>query len=315
MPMEARMDERVQEDLYCFLGHEVTVRSDLPELAEHLRSVYAQFHLGPEVTRAAGRARVEGPSGFQVEVKDCLAETSEILFDIGGTIYRPRCKDPYTFDCDTAGIPDPLSFLQFVVLMELSRRLRDRHLIHAGAVSWKGKGLVLPGPAGTGKTTLTLALVKRGFKFLSDEVACFHLKRGILEPFPRTVNLRHDSPEMIGLSLKASTSHCMTGPREKVWTVGIEDLLPGSLSDPCVPRFLLFLRGFGEKTRLEPVAASSAVFALLKFSFCRLDDPASLLMDFAPIIDNMECFNLVMGELSEAVDCVLRLLNGTRLAR
>ena len=208
-----------------------------------------------------------------------------------------------------------MMFMQCVVLMELSRRLQDRHLIRAGAVSWQGQGLVLPGPAGMGKTTLTLKLVKHGLKFLSDEVACFHLKRGILESFPRTVNLRDDSLGMIGLSLKAGPSPRMTGLREKVWTVGIEDVLPGSLSDPCVPRFLLFLRGFGEQTRLEPVSGSNAVFTLLRFSFCRLDDPASLLMDFAPIIDKMECFNLVMGELDEAADCVLRLLNGTPLAR
>jgi hypothetical protein len=160
-----------------------------------------------------------------------------------------------------------------------------------------------------GKTTLTLTLVKHGLKFLSDEVACFHLKRGILEPFPRTVNLRDDSPGKIGLSLKTNTPPRMTGPQEKVWTVGIEDILPGSLSDPCVPRFLLFLRGFDEKTRLEPVSRSNAIFALLRFSFCRVDDPASLLMDCAPIIDKMACFSLVMGELDEAVDCVLRLLN------
>jgi len=141
-------------------------------------------------------------------------------------------------------------------------------------------------------------------------VACFHLKRGVLEPFPRTVNLRADSPEMIGLSLKPNTSPRMTGPRERVWTVGVEDIFPGSVSSPCVPRFLLFLGGFAEKTRLKPLSRSNAAFALLKCSFFRLDDPASLLMDFAPIIDTMECFNLVMGELEEAVDCVLRLLNG-----
>ena len=309
--METGMGERMQEDLYSFLGHEVTVRSDLPEVAEHLKSVYAQFHLGPGGARAARQERSEGPAGLQVEVKDCLDESSEILFDAGGTIYHLKCKDPYTFDFDTAGISDPLTFIQFVILMELSRRLRDRHLIHAGAVSWQGQGLVLPGPAGTGKTTLTLTLVKRGLKFLSDEVACFHLKPGVLEPFPRTVNLREDSLGMIGLSVKTGAPPRMTSPHEKVWTVGIEDIFPGSLSAPCVPRFLLFLRGFGEKTRLEPVSASNAVFALLRFSFCRLNDPTSLLMDFAPIIDRMECFNLVMGELDEAVDCVLRLLNGT----
>ena len=304
-----------QHDLYRFLGEEVAVRSDIPEVADHLRSVYAHFYLGPvgsATTRPGGSG---GLPGFQVEVRDHLAQSGEIFFDAGGVAYHLKCRDPYTFDYDTGGISDPMTFMQYVILMEVSRRVRDRHLIHAGAVSWQGHGLVLPGPAGMGKTTLTLTLVKHGLKFLSDEVACFHLKRGILEPFPRTVNLRDDSLGMLGLTLKTGAPPRMTGLREKVWTVGIEDILPDSLSDPCVPRFLLFLRGFGEQTRLEPISGSNAVFALLRFSFCRLDDPASLLMDFAPIIDRMQCFNLVMGELSEAVDCVLRLLNGTRLAR
>jgi hypothetical protein len=124
------------------------------------------------------------------------------------------------------------------------------------------------------------------------------------------VNVRHESVDMIGLSLGRGAARRTTGPQDDVWTVGIEDILPGSLSGPCLPRFLLFLRGFGEKTRLEYVSGSNAAFDLLRFSFCRPDDPASALLDLAPIIDRMRCFNLIMGELDEAVECVVRLVNG-----
>ncbi len=50
-------------------------------------------------------------------------------------------------------------------------KVRSHLLVHAGVVSRRGEGILLVADAEHGKTTLTLELVKRGFTFLSDEVA------------------------------------------------------------------------------------------------------------------------------------------------
>ena len=50
-------------------------------------------------------------------------------------------------------------------------RVRSHLLIHAGVVSRDGQGIILVADARHGKTTLVLELVRRGFQFLSDEMA------------------------------------------------------------------------------------------------------------------------------------------------
>ena len=69
-------------------------------------------------------------------------------------------------------------------------RVRSHLLFHAAALSWCGKGVILAADSGCGKTTLTLALVRHGFKFLSDEVAALALKNGELVPYPRSLSVR-----------------------------------------------------------------------------------------------------------------------------
>ncbi|MFN2468783.1 MAG: hypothetical protein ABR521_11715 [Gaiellaceae bacterium] len=59
-----------------------------------------------------------------------------------------------------------------------------RTFVHAGAVGWRGHAIVLPGREGTGKTTLTAALVRAGATYLSDDYVPID-DRGHAHPFPR----------------------------------------------------------------------------------------------------------------------------------
>jgi hypothetical protein len=77
------------------------------------------------------------------------------------------------------------------ILNAATARVRSHMLLHAAALRTPGgEGLILAGHAGMGKTTLTLALLKQGFGFLSDDVAA--LAGGFLYPFPRRLCQRFD---------------------------------------------------------------------------------------------------------------------------
>ena len=69
-------------------------------------------------------------------------------------------------------------FLQTVVIL-----LRDRRLygLHASGVERDGTNLLIVGPSGQGKTTLTLGLLAAGWGFLGDDVVALHLDRGSVE--------------------------------------------------------------------------------------------------------------------------------------
>ena len=63
-------------------------------------------------------------------------------------------------------------------------------VLHAGAVVTPGgAALLIAGPSGFGKTSLTLELLVRGLGFLSDDYAPIDLATGSVHPYPRTVGL------------------------------------------------------------------------------------------------------------------------------
>lgn len=63
-------------------------------------------------------------------------------------------------------------------------------VLHAGAVAHAGRAWLLAGPSGAGKTTLTLALLERGFPLLSDDFAPLELSSGLVHPFPKSLGVR-----------------------------------------------------------------------------------------------------------------------------
>lgn len=70
-------------------------------------------------------------------------------------------------------------------------------LIHAGVVALDGRAVLIPGAPDAGKSTLTAALVRAGFDYLSDEAARVDLRTGRILPFPRTLTLDARSLELL----------------------------------------------------------------------------------------------------------------------
>ena len=73
----------------------------------------------------------------------------------------------------------------------LAAHAREAVYIHAGAVAWKGRGIVVPGRSLAGKTTLVSALVRAGASYYSDEYAVLR-PDGTLEPFTKPLAVRRD---------------------------------------------------------------------------------------------------------------------------
>ena len=78
-----------------------------------------------------------------------------------------------------------------------------RLFVHAGAVAWKGRGVIIPGESHSGKTTLVRALLEKGATYYSDEFSVFD-SDGKVHPFPRRLSVRSEeaatriAPERFG---------------------------------------------------------------------------------------------------------------------
>jgi hypothetical protein len=65
----------------------------------------------------------------------------------------------------------------------------DRVFVHAGAVAYRGRAIVIPGQTFSGKTMLVAALARAGAIYYSDEYAILD-ERGLVHPYARPLALR-----------------------------------------------------------------------------------------------------------------------------
>lgn len=66
-------------------------------------------------------------------------------------------------------------------------------ILHAGGVSWQGHGIIFPARGGSGKTTLTAALIKQGFDYINDDVIPLIRKTGELIHLPSCLRIKTGS--------------------------------------------------------------------------------------------------------------------------
>jgi hypothetical protein len=318
-PVRGMTGEFLPDEVYSFLGHTVGVRSNSRAVLEHLRSMYARFYLGPH-DPCSSQSRPGGEAGrHTIEVTDNLDTSGELLyndqtylfqFSRVGTHSRLTYQDlraPQHSHTQLLELYDPLTFAGASLLRTVSLLLDEHYLFHAGAVSQHGQGILLPADPGMGKTTLVLKMVMLGCEFLSDDIACLSSPRGLLLPFPRRVNVREPSQELLGLPLTRGTLPYAYFGDGWEWSLDIEDICPGSLGSACVPRHVVFLRGFGDEPRLDWIARSNGLLELFECAIGQIEDPARYLFQLAGLLHEVDCYTLVIGDLDQTARLVMDL--------
>jgi hypothetical protein len=82
-----------------------------------------------------------------------------------------------------------LPYLQSQIRLTVAEYAESKVFLHAGAVGWKGRAILIPAHSFSGKSTLVAELVKRGALYYSDDFAVLDQK-GLLHPFHRQISLR-----------------------------------------------------------------------------------------------------------------------------
>jgi hypothetical protein len=89
----------------------------------------------------------------------------------------------------TADLAQALAVLESEIRQAVAAGAERRTFVHAGAVGWRGRAIVIPGRSRSGKTTLVAELVKAGASYLSDEFAVLDA-RGRVHPFAKPLSIR-----------------------------------------------------------------------------------------------------------------------------
>jgi hypothetical protein len=115
------------------------------------------------------------------------AEQAELVYELArGRIVRDgvdlALEDP----------DDLIPLFEMDLYDQVVARCAPGWVLHAAALDINGRALVLCGASGAGKTTLTLALTRRGFRLLSEEVVWID-KVGVVRGLARPIHMPADS--------------------------------------------------------------------------------------------------------------------------
>jgi hypothetical protein len=188
----------------------------------------------------------------------------------------------------------------------LLRLQRELLFLHAGSVALADRGVLILGPKGSGKTTLSLALAARGHGFLGDEVAALRRDRLELVPFRRAVSIRPGPrPRRLREALVSSAPESLPDGTTRARALA-GDLFPASIGRRVGLHTALFLRRFVERPSIEAFSPSREHLRLLNPLGCTLWDvpPARRVMDLLALLSRVKCFFLDPGEPDETAELI-----------
>lgn len=188
-------------------------------------------------------------------------------------------------------------------------------IIHAAVIEKNGFAAMLPAPPSSGKSTLCAALVHRGWRLLSDELALIRVPDAQLIPCPRPVSLKNASIDVIrqfepNAVLSRTVRDTIKG------TVAHMRAPAGSVerSDQAVPAAWIIFPKYQAQAPAHLTAVSRAK------AFMRVADNAfnyslhgrrgfNLL---AGLIETCTCYDFTYGSLNDAIETFDQLSAQTR---
>ncbi len=158
----------------------VSIRSPLPHLARVLHALYGDFPVVDDGDFVDFEVVLEPPN-----------------------VFRRIARRQVGLNCDGRIPFKPLPLAQAYPMLEwglnwvISSHAHACLVIHAAVVERGGRALILAADPGSGKSTLCAALVRRGWRLLSDELALIDLASGAVQPIARPISLKNASIEIV----------------------------------------------------------------------------------------------------------------------
>lgn len=170
-----------QEGLYLQTGtYTLHLQSDLAELAHGIALLYADYPLHDGHDFADFHLSLTRPATLRRWLRP------QVVFHFDGVpVFKPLPREQV------------LPLLEWSMNWCVSSHVHDCLIVHAAVVEKYGQAAILPAPPGSGKSTLCAALVQRGWRLLSDELALLRVTDGKLLPLPRPISLKNQSIELI----------------------------------------------------------------------------------------------------------------------
>ncbi len=272
----------------------IAVTSNIPAVTRHIRHFYSHYDCNNETDFIDLHVEVKAVGGYR-------------------RFYRPQVS--FSFDGYEPFIPLPIN--QAPAMFEwglnwcIANTAHHYLIIHSAIIEKDGYGLILPGTPGSGKSTLCAALVNKGWRLLSDEMALLSLADGLIYPAPRPVSLKNKSIQIIKDfapdavfgevmidTLKGDIAH-MLAPQSAL----------AEQTTAVKPAFLVFphYKDNAEK-KLIGLPKSRALMTLAEHAFNFNILGKQGFDSMSNMIENVECYDFTYADLVTALEGIDSLI-------
>ena len=248
-----------------------------------------------------GRVVAQLPAGWACSPTSTVTQLYSVIE--GGTSRRPNVRAFHVLYANldrlerTTNLEQLLASLESDIDAHIARSTRVRFFVHAGAVAWKGKAIILPGRTLSGKSTLVKEFLRAGAEYLSDEYAVLDAN-GSVHPFPRPLSIRKGKPE--------------DGDRTRV-TAAELGAKSANLSLPV--SFVILARyRFGARWRPKVLSPGKAVLGLMENSIAARSQPEKALATLKKTVQKAVVLEGTRGEAQEVVESILKNIENLNYA-
>lgn len=274
----------------------VRIRSRLPAVVHTLALLYADHPVVAEEAFCDFHVRLFQPAGLR-------------------RWWRPQVQFAFDDFVPFKPLPHDHAFpmLEWGLNWAVANHAHWYLVLHAAVIECGGRAAILPAPPGSGKSTLTAALVQRGWRLLSDELTLIDPDTGLVHGLARPVSLKNTSLPLLRAwapeavfgppahdTLKGTVAH-MKPPPESV----------ARMDEPARPAWVIFPRYVPDAApRLTPHPRGDALleFARNAFNYSILGSRGYDTL--ARLIASVECFDFHYSRLEDALATFTRLAHG-----
>jgi hypothetical protein len=254
-------------------GVPIGIRTNKPELLEQI------LDYAPPLWKPTSAAVVERLFSFRVAETGRNGRSAHVLMDDVETIAKSR------------SLKTILETFEVRAKMHVAEMARRRVFVHAGAVGWHGRAIIIPGRSLSGKTRLVAELVRAGATYYSDEYAVLDA-HGRVYPYPKPLAIR-----------KEGSGQHKKCPAEEIGGVTGTRPLPVGLI-VIVSRYKP-----GGSWRPARLSEGPAVLELLSNTIPARRKPQVVISTLQRAVSGATCFKGGRGEAEEAARLILERWN------
>ena len=207
-----------------------------------------------------------------------------------------------------ARLEDVVAFLDWAATTAALTETQVYAVYHSAALSWAGRGLLLPATSGSGKTTLTAALIRAGFGYLSDEAALIDPVTRRVYAYPKMLSIKQ--PALLAALLALPPDLVAAAPREqeRTWILDPTGLAPGCPRAVTTVDVIVFPHyDPSATTALLPLGPAAAALRLLRHGVNAPACPPRGVSLAGALVAGAACYQLTVNSLSQAVRLIAGL--------